>query len=62
MLGSGQHHHAELVWMASKIAKKSLANVMERKVNAGLLSREQAIETAEQILYKNAARLYKLDI
>ena len=62
MLGSGQHHHAEVVWMASKVAKKSLANVLERKVNAGLLSREQAVETAEQILYKNAARLYKLDV
>ena len=62
MLGSGQHHHAEVVWMASKIAKKSLANVLERKVNAGLLTREQAQETAEQVLYRNAARLYKLDV
>ena len=62
LLGSGQHHHAEVVWMASKIAKKSLAKVLERKVAAGLLTREQAVETAEQLLYKNAARLYKLDV
>lgn len=60
MLGSGQHDHAEIVWAASKIIKKALANVLEKKVKAGYLSKEQAIETAEQILYKNALRLYKL--
>ncbi len=58
MLGSGQHNHAEMVWAASKIAKAALANVLERKVNVGLLSKAQAIETAEQLLYKNAFRLY----
>ena len=58
MLGSGQHDHAEIVWAASKIIKTALANVLERKVNAGLLSYDQAVETAEQILYKNALRLY----
>ena len=62
MLGSGQHNHAEMVWMASKLARTALANVLERKVNAGLLSREQAQETAEQLLYKNACRLYRVEV
>ena len=60
MLGSGQHDHAEIVWAASKVSKTALANVLERKVSAGLLSKEQAEETARQILYKNALRLYGL--
>ncbi len=50
MFGSGQHDHAEVVWAASKIIKTALANVLERKVNAGLLSKEQAEETARQLL------------
>ena len=61
MFGSGQHDHAEVVWAASKIIKTALANVLERKVNAGLLSKEQAEETARQLLYKNALRLYGLE-
>ncbi len=61
MLGSGQHDHAEVVWAASKIIRTALANVLERKVNAGYLSKEQAVETAEQILYKNALRLYRIE-
>ncbi|MDR1569525.1 MAG: amidohydrolase [Oscillospiraceae bacterium] len=60
MFGTGQHHHPEMVWMASKIAKSSLEYVLEKAVNTNLLSKPQALETAEQLLYKNAVRLYKL--
>ena len=61
MLGTGQHDHAEMSWLAAKIAKSSLANVMERQVQRGLLSEAQAKETAEQLLYKNALRLYGVE-
>ena len=61
MLGTGQHDHAEMSWLAATIAKTALANVMERQVARGLLSAEQAKETAEQLLYKNALWLYQLE-
>jgi len=60
MLGTGQHDHAEMAWLAAKVAKNALANVMEKQVSRGLLSEAQAAETAEMLLYKNALRLYKL--
>lgn len=62
MIGSGQHNHAEMVWASSKIVKAALARVLGNKVQAGLISEGQAQEIGEQFLYKNAARLYKLDI
>ena len=58
MLGTGQHDHAEMSWLAARIAKSALARVMDRQVERGLLSAEQAEETADQLLYKNALRLY----
>ena len=61
MLGTGQHDHAEMSWLAASVARSALANVMERQVERGLLSREQAIETAEQLLYRNALRLYRIN-
>jgi hypothetical protein len=60
MLGTGQHDHAEMSWLAASVARSALANVMEKQVERGLLSREQAIETAEQLLYRNALRLYRI--
>ena len=60
MLGTGQHDHAEMSWLAAQIAKSSLENVMERQVERGLLSENQARESAELILYKNALRLYNI--
>lgn len=61
MLGTGQHGIPEMVWIAAKVAKKSLEVVMEEYVNYGFLTQEQAQETAEQVLYKNAFRLYGMD-
>lgn len=62
MLGTGQHNHAEMAWTAAKVAKISLANVLNRKVESGLLSEQQAYEIGEQLLYKNASLLYGLDL
>ena len=58
MLGSGQHNHAEMVWVAAKSAKIALGRVLTRKVESGLLSEDQAREIGEMILYKNAKALY----
>ena len=58
--GTGAHGHPELNWMSAKIAKKSLAVVLERAVNNDFMSRAQAEKTAEMMLYGNLQRLYKL--
>jgi hypothetical protein len=60
LLGSGQHDNPEMVWCASKIAKSALAYIMDKAVNMNMLSRSQAQEAAEMILYKNAYDLYHL--
>jgi len=60
MFGTGQHHHPEMAWAASKMCKSGLAFVMRNAVEKNLLAVSQAQETAEQMLYKNAQRLYKL--
>jgi len=59
MLGTGQHWYCEMAWLASRIAKKSLADVMERFVDQGLLSAKQAEQSARMVLSENALRLYK---
>lgn len=58
--GSGAHGHPELNWLAAKIAKKSLEIVLGRAVERSFMSARQAEATAEQLLYKNLFRLYKL--
>jgi predicted TIM-barrel fold metal-dependent hydrolase len=58
MFGTGSHNHPELIWMSSKIAKSALEFVMENAVKRSVLTKPQAVETAEQLLYKNALRLY----
>lgn len=59
MFGTGSHNHPELIWMSSKIAKSALEFTMENCVKRGVLTIPQAVETAEQLLYKNALRLYR---
>lgn len=61
MMGTGQHNFAEFVWMGAKVAKRSLETVMEHAVSRGFASEQQAQHTAEDLLYKNAARLYGLE-
>jgi uncharacterized protein len=57
--GSGQHGIPEIAWMAAKVAKSSLAEILQEYVDSGLLSVGQAQETAEMLLSGNAKRLYK---
>ena len=58
MFGTGQHDHAEMCWMAALVAKNALKNVLTEMCSRGLLSEKQAQETGEQLLYRNALRLY----
>ena len=58
LLGTGQHWYAEMVWVAAKIAKSSLAFVMDRLVAQNLLSHTQALQSAAMILSRNAFRVY----
>lgn len=58
IFGSGQHGLPEFVWMSAKLAKSSLALVMQEYVDRDLLSASQAQETAEGLLYRNAEKLY----
>jgi len=59
MLGTGQHWYCEMVWLASKVAKASLAKVMEDFVNMGLISKEQAVNSSRLILSENAFNMYR---
>ncbi len=61
-LGSGAHGHPEINWITAKVAKQSLAVVMSRAVESGFMTKEQAVYTAECILFRNAQRLYHLDL
>ena len=58
--GSGAHEHPELNWMAAKVAKASLAYTLDKAVRIGSISKKQAEKTAEDLLYKNIMRLYKI--
>lgn len=59
LMGTGQHWYCEMVWLAAKIAKRSLAEAMERLVDGGYFSAAQAEKSARMILHENAARLYE---
>lgn len=59
--GSGAHGHPEINWLAAKVAKKSLALVLERIVDRGFMNKKQAEETADCMLYKNSLRLYHIN-
>jgi len=58
--GTGAHGHPELNWISAKIAKKSLEVVLARAVDRDFMSVAQAEKTAEDLLYGNIMRLYKL--
>lgn len=58
MLGTGQHDYCEMVWLASKIAKKALADTLGHMVDLDLISEEQAYRSARMVLSENALKLY----
>lgn len=58
MLGSGQHNIPEIAWLASRVARNSLERVMKHLCKEDLISPEQGFRMAEDIMYRNACRLY----
>lgn len=58
LLGSGQHNIPEIAWMSSMIARRSLKHVMNHLVESDIVSEKQAFTMAEQIMYKNACKMY----
>jgi predicted TIM-barrel fold metal-dependent hydrolase len=61
LLGSGQHGIPEISWLASLVAKDSLASTLSDAVARGIIGRVQAETSARMICFENARRLYHLD-
>ena len=60
MVGSGGHGSPEISWLAGKMAKLALGEVMTDAVRLGLMCEKDAERTGRMILHDNAARLYGL--
>lgn len=60
VFGSGQHGIPEIAWTAAKVAKKSLARVLDKMIGLDVIAVSQAEETASMLLYRNAQNLYKI--
>ncbi len=58
MLGTGQHWYCEMVWLASKAAKRSLEKVMSDYAELDFISLKDAEKTAAMVLSENAYALY----
>jgi uncharacterized protein len=59
-IGSGGHETPEIAWLAAKISKIGLGEVLGDAVRLGLMTQKQAEGAARMILHDNAARLYGL--
>jgi len=62
MIGSGGHDSPEISWLAGKMAKVALGEVMTDAVRRGLMCEQDAERTGRMILHDNAARLYGLPV
>jgi uncharacterized protein len=62
VIGSGGHDSPEISWLAGKMAKVALGEVMTDAVRLGLLCEQDAERTGRMILHDNAARLYGLPV
>ena len=60
MVGSGGHDTPEISWLAGKMAKLALGEVMTDAVRQGVMGEKDAERTGRMILHDNAARLYGL--
>ena len=56
--GTGQHDLPEMAWIAARVAKACLGDVLADQIRMGLISTSQAEEIAAQLLYKNAEEMY----
>ncbi len=61
MIGSGGHGSPEISWLAARLAKLALGEVLTDSVRRNLMTERDAERTGRMILHDNAARLYSLD-
>jgi hypothetical protein len=50
----------ELYWLGARAGRRALARVLDEHVADGLIDEEAALAMAEQILWRNAERVYRL--
>ncbi|MDY2984060.1 MAG: amidohydrolase family protein [Synergistes jonesii] len=60
LFGTGQHGIPEIAWVAAKVAKACLGDVLESQCRMGFMSAKQAEKTARQLLFENGKELYKI--
>ncbi len=60
IIGSGGHGSPEVSWLAAKLAKIALGEVLTDSVRLGLMAEKDAERTGRMILHDNAARMYGL--
>jgi predicted TIM-barrel fold metal-dependent hydrolase len=60
MIGSGGHGSPEVSWLAAKISKIALAEVLSDSVRLGLMAERDAEKVGRMVLHDNAARMYGL--
>ena len=61
MIGSGGHGSPEIAWLAGKVAKIALAQVLGDATRVRFIAPKQAEQVGRMILHDNAARLYQLE-
>jgi uncharacterized protein len=60
LFGSDAYHLPEFYWLAGRWGKLYLSQALAVYVGSGILTRDEALEGARMILYKNNRRLYNL--
>ena len=61
LFGSDAYHLPEFYWLAAKWGRRFLAQALGIYVDAGILTRDEAVTAARMILHENNRRLYHLD-
>lgn len=61
LFGSDAYHLPEFFWLGAKWGRRFLAQALGIYVNAGILTRDEAVAAARMILHENNRRLYHLD-
>lgn len=61
LFGSDAYHLPEFFWLGAKWGRRFLAQALGIYVDAGILTRDEAVVAARMILHENNRRLYHLD-
>lgn len=61
LFGSDAYNLPELYWLAARWGKRFLSDALAVYVGEGVLTRQEALEAARMILYKNNRAVYRLD-